>query len=64
LEWREERTMFPRKVLEELFHNYTKATIKGNSVRLENDNWFEEIPLSDEVMEFIKEKGMRIVYED
>jgi hypothetical protein len=57
------RKMFPRKVLEELFSNYNKAIVKGDQVRFENDNWFEEIPLTDEVMKFIKEKGMRIVYE-
>jgi hypothetical protein len=56
--------MFPRKVLEDLFSNYTKAIVKGDRVRLENDNWFEEITLTDEVMEFIKEKGMKVIYED
>jgi hypothetical protein len=55
--------MIPKQVLENMFSNYKKAIIKGDQVRLENDNWFEEIPLTDEVLEFIKEKGMVIVYE-
>lgn len=46
-----------------VFGSYTKAIVdhENLTIRFENDNWFEEVPYDEEMISWIKEKGMTII---
>jgi len=49
-----------------IYRTYTEVHVnkEGNKIRLENDNWYSIVPYDEALLDWCKNQGMEIIYED